>query len=110
MFWDPDCSHCKAEMPKIEEIYQKYKDKGVAFYSACVEQEFDKWIKFIKEHNHTWINVIDMYNISEFRKLYDISSTPVIFLLDKDKNIIAKKLAGNSLEQLIEYELKKGEK
>lgn len=107
MFWDPDCSHCKAEMPKLEEIYNKYKDKGVVFYSACVEQEYDKWIKFINEHHHTWINVIDMYNISEFRKLYDISSTPVIFLLDKDKNIIAKKLAGNSLEQLLEFEFKK---
>ncbi|MBI3234364.1 MAG: TlpA family protein disulfide reductase, partial [Bacteroidetes bacterium] len=107
MFWDPDCSHCKAEMPKIEELYKKYKDSGLVVYAVCVEQEYDKWINFIREKNLNWINVIDIYNISEFRKSYDISSTPVIFLLDKDKKIIAKKLNGQSLEQLLEFEFKK---
>lgn len=110
MFWDPDCSHCKAEMPKIEEIYNKYKNQGVQVFAVCVEQEYDKWVNFIREKNQTWINVIDIYNISEFRKNYDISSTPVIFLLDKNKKIIAKKLNGESLGQLLEFELKDKDK
>jgi thiol-disulfide isomerase/thioredoxin len=106
MFWDPDCSHCKAEMPLIEEIYKNYKSKGVEVYAACVEQEFDKWTNYINEKKLNWINVIDIYNLSEFRKNYDISSTPVIFLLDKDKKILAKKLNGKTLEQLLEFEFK----
>jgi thiol-disulfide isomerase/thioredoxin len=109
VFWDPDCSHCKAEMPKLKAFYEKYKSQGVEIYAACVEQDYDKWIKYIYDNQLKWVNVIDIYNISEFRKYYDISATPVIILVDKNKKIIAKKINAEALEPLIEHDKREKE-
>ncbi|MDZ4757125.1 MAG: thioredoxin-like domain-containing protein [Bacteroidota bacterium] len=106
MFWDPDCSHCKAEMPKVKALYDKMKSKGVEVFAVCVESDYNKWIEYINANDLKWINVIDIYNISEFRKYYDIKSTPVILLLDKDKKILAKKLDGTTLDDYLSHELK----
>lgn len=105
VFWDPDCSHCKAEMPKIKALYEKFKSKGLEIYGACVEIDYNKWMDYIKQNDLKWVNVIDVYNISEFRKYYDIKSTPVILLLDKEKKILAKKLDASSLDDYLSHEL-----
>ncbi|HIA35791.1 MAG TPA: DUF5106 domain-containing protein, partial [Flavobacteriales bacterium] len=102
VFWDPDCGHCKKEMPKIKEVYDKYKDKGLKVYAVCTEIEEDKWIKYLNEHPFDWINVADFELKSPFRDLYDISSTPQVFLLDRDKKIIAKKLNHEQLDRVLE--------
>jgi hypothetical protein len=42
----------------------------------------------------------DPNNETNFRKLYDIYSTPVIYLLDENKKILAKRL---NIEQIKEF-------
>lgn len=105
VFWDPDCGHCKKEMPVIKGFYDKVKTYGVEVYSACVEQDTKAWIKYINENDHKWISVTDSWNISGFRKSYNINSTPQIFLLDKDKKIIAKRLGAEQLKEILYNEL-----
>ncbi|MDX5321051.1 MAG: DUF5106 domain-containing protein, partial [Bacteroidota bacterium] len=85
VFWDPDCSHCKKEIPVIKKMYDSLHSYGVEVYAVGVEQEYDKWKSFIIDNNLNWINVIDIYNETNFRSIYDINSTPIIYLLDKDK-------------------------
>lgn len=105
VFWDPDCSHCKKEMPIIRDAYKKLASHGVKVFAVGVEQEYDKWESFIKEHELNWINVIDIENFSNFRGIYDISSTPVIYLLDKNKIILAKKMGADQLIDILMREL-----
>ncbi|MBN4051579.1 DUF5106 domain-containing protein [bacterium AH-315-M05] len=106
IFWDPDCGHCKKDMPKIKDVYEKYKEKGVKAYAVCTEVERDKWIAFVDKYQLTWINVADFDFRSPFRELYDISSTPKIFLLDKDKKIIAKQIGSEQLDEILKRRLK----
>jgi hypothetical protein len=58
-----------------------------------------------------WLNAWDPYNESDFRKKYDIYSTPVIYLLDKERKIIAKRIAvdqlGDVVDKIIERDTKK---
>ena len=130
LFWAYDCGHCKTEVPQVKAIYDKYKADGVEVYAVNInnvsshikksyEKEEDKqkdissgrqkvkdeWIKFISEKQLTWINVIDYYNQSKFRDLYDIYSTPVIYLLDQDKKILAKRIGPETLEDFLRHEL-----
>jgi len=109
VFWDPDCGHCKKEMPKIKEVYDKYRDKGLKVYAVCTELEKDKWINYMDKHQYNWIDVADFELRSPFRELYDISSTPKVFLLDKDKKIIAKKLNHEQLDKVLERMIRKKE-
>ncbi|TNE79333.1 MAG: redoxin domain-containing protein [Bacteroidetes bacterium] len=106
VFWDPDCSHCRKELPKIKKTYDELKQYGVEVYAVNVEGDIEKWKKFINDNKLDWINVIDPYHLTNFRYIYDINSTPIIYLLDENKKIVAKKMGGAQLDDILRNELK----
>ncbi|TLX71533.1 redoxin domain-containing protein [Labilibacter sediminis] len=107
VFWEPDCGHCKKEIPIIKkEIWDKYQDLGVKVFAVFTQVETEKWTSFIEEHQlEEWINVYDPYNQSNFRNLYDIYSTPAIFILDENKKIIAKRISADQVPGFIDHHL-----
>ncbi len=102
VFWDPTCGHCKTEIPRIDSAYKAiWKDKGIAVLGVKTEGTKDEWVSFVKQHKLTgWTHALDPQNKSNYRRLYDVYSTPVIYLLDEKKKIIAKRLG---VEQLIGF-------
>ena len=122
IFWDPDCGHCKKEIPKLKKLYAELKEKNIdiEFIGIGTNLENGDWKKFIKEKEMNWINISDFPDANEnprkylyekkvtdlkslnFRKTYDIFSTPQIYLLDKDKKIIGKKLDALTFGRLIQ--------
>lgn len=109
LFWEPSCGHCKKEVPKLKALYDSLKSKSFEVYAVCGENKLKEWKDFIKEYNLNWINVMDMQNESGFRTTYDIYSTPVIYLLDENKKILAKRLNVDQLRGFMERILKKEE-
>lgn len=93
-FWEPDCSHCQKTTPILnKDLYQLFKNKGVSIYAVLTQNNKEKWMKAIQEYKiQEWIHVWDPMYTSNFRKLYDVTSTPIIYILDKNKKIIAKRL------------------
>lgn len=87
VFWDPECGHCKKEIPKLKEIYDTMHVKGVQVYSVYTQGDWKGWKQYVKDHKLNWINVMDAYNKSNFRKNYNIISTPQVFILDEEKRI-----------------------
>jgi hypothetical protein len=96
------------EIPELHHIYDSLKTKGVSIevYAVGIESEPDLWKKFIREHDLDWINVTDPANQTRFRDFYDIYSTPVIYLLDDQKRIIAKRLDPQKVRDFIDRDLK----
>ncbi|MBK8584647.1 MAG: DUF5106 domain-containing protein [Bacteroidetes bacterium] len=108
VFWDPTCSHCKTEIPKLSQYYDSVKvSKNIEVFSVGIESDIELWKKFIRDNKLKWINVSDLYNNTNFRNYYDIYSTPVIYLLDEQKRIIAKRLDTDKVRDFIENEEKK---
>jgi peroxiredoxin len=103
IFWDPTCSHCKKEVPALAQYYDSVKTAGLSFevFAVGIESDMDEWKNFIKKNNLKWINVSDLYNNTKFRDFYDIYSTPVVYLLDEDKKIIAKRLDTEKVRDFI---------
>lgn len=102
-FWDSNCGHCQKEVPKLFELLPKLKPKGVAIYAANIERKDEGWIKFIKDKklfDPAWYNVRDSHNHTDFKITYDIYSTPVMYVLDENKTIIAKRI---TIEQIAEF-------
>ena len=83
----------------------------VEIFGVNTTQEFELWKKFIIDNDLNWINVHDPHGITRFKSKYDIYSTPVVYVLDKDKKIIAKRIGVEQLEeffkQMKDLELKK---
>ncbi|HEV3223673.1 MAG TPA: redoxin domain-containing protein [Puia sp.] len=117
-FWDPTCSHCKEIIPKVDSIYQaKWKYEGVQIYGVMVDGGQENWLNFIRAHNlGDWVNVyqtttqhdaVVAAGRPDYRQLYDVYQTPVLYLLDKEKRIVAKKLTYQQVDEVINLKLKK---
>ncbi len=126
LFWADDCGHCKKEIPKVKELYDELKSKGVDIEVVAVgtSLENDGWRKFIRDKKLDWINISDFPGANKtpekyifeqkvtdlqslnFRKTYDIFSTPQIYLLDQNKVILAKKLDALNLAKIMEMKEK----
>lgn len=106
-FWEPDCGHCKKVTPKLKtEIYDKFKDKGVKVFAVYTQSKKQIWEDFIAEKDlFELTNCYDPNFTSNFRVYYDVYSTPIIYLLDKEKKIIAKRLDIESLTKFLNHEL-----
>lgn len=105
LFYEPDCGHCKKATAKMVKLYDKYKAHNVEVFGVDIKTDIPEWKTFIKEYKLTWINVADPYHKSGFRNYYDIYSTPVIYLLDKQKRILAKRLSPEQVEDMLRHKL-----
>ena len=102
LIYEPNCSHCKVFVPELhKKIYSKYKDKGFEVYAIYSMDNKEEWEEFVEKHDlYDWINVWDEHHLSRFKITYDARKTPGIYLLDENKEIIAKKL---TIEQVESY-------
>lgn len=103
LFWDVDCGHCQKEVPKILEIYHDLlkEKKDVKVFSVYTQNEFDKYKKYIIDNKLDWINVYDGVHINNLKDKYDVVTTPVIYILDKNKVIKAKGIGSESIKSII---------
>lgn len=117
--WDPTCSHCKETVPKIDSLYHaKWKDMGLKLFALAKETDGNKqtWLTFIREHKlNDWVHVY--YSKEEdkarveagipgYSQLYDVQSFPTLYLLDKEKRIIGKKLTEEQVDEILRLRLK----
>lgn len=105
VFWDPTCGHCKIEVPKLDSAYKaSWKNKGVTMIGFRTEGTKEQWEQFIKENKlDGWIHAWDPDNESNYHRLYDVYSTPVVYLLDEKKKILAKRLGVEQMNEFIEH-------
>jgi thiol-disulfide isomerase/thioredoxin len=120
-FWDATCGHCKEVAPKLDSIYTaKWNKLGVKLLGVMTDGGLDNWKKYITEHQFTtWMHgyqpdaqrkADNDAGRANFRQLFDIQNTPKLFLLDKEKRIIAKQLTYDQLDHVIDDNIKKNSK
>lgn len=105
VFWAADCSHCTTEVPKLHSDLQKLKGKvDYGVYAVQTKEDlFETWRKFIIEKKlGDFTHVFDPIHLNNLKDQFDITATPVIYLLDKEKRIIGKKLAHDQVVEIIE--------
>ncbi len=122
VFWDPTCGHCKETLPKIDSVYlSRWKQDGVGIFAVAKETNGSRsdWLRFIADKkighwtHHVYYskeaeqNRVEK-NIPGYSQLYDVQSFPTLYLLDKDKRIIAKKLSYEQMDEIIQLK-KKGQ-
>ncbi len=104
VFWDVDCSHCKIEIPKLLNLYHEFQreNKDVKVYSVYVYNQIPKFQQYIAEKKLDWINVYDGVYFNNVIDKYQIITTPVIYILDKNKVIRGKKVPVEKIREFIE--------
>ena len=104
VFWAVDCGHCQTEIPKLKEELDKLKGK-IDFKVFAVQTKddlYDNWRKFIVEKKLTdFLHYYDPIHLNNLKENFDIYSTPVIYILDKDKRIKAKRLGAEQVAEML---------
>jgi thiol-disulfide isomerase/thioredoxin len=103
-FWRYDCSHCKKATPHMKAFYDEFKDKGVELFAVCVKYTDDVsgcWDYIDENEIGDWLHTVDPYNLSKFATVYNIKSTPQIYILDRNKEILSKGIGAEQLEEVM---------
>ncbi len=102
-FWDPECSHCKKETPLLVSFYNEYKEKySLEVFGVCMDTSWKDMTSYIRKNQMNWINVNGFYSMTgDFREQYDVHSSPVMYLLDEKKTIIAKRILTEQMQAII---------
>lgn len=107
-FYDPTCVHCRESMPKLAEFAQDSTSKGVQFCAISVDNSPDAWQKFIREFGiQRWVNGYDFTFRTDYRQQYDVIKTPTVYVLDKDRTIIARALPAEQVADFIQFQRRK---
>lgn len=101
-FWEPNCGFCKEYTPKLRDYYLKARNEGVEVFAVCTISDKAAWTKYIDENNLIWINGWDPDRSSHFDYYYNVQTTPMVYILDRNKKIIAKKISVDDVPSFIE--------
>lgn len=108
LFWEPNCGHCKKEVPAVySEVFEPFMKHDVQVFAVCIGDNKEEWTQFVDEHELVgWIHAWDPSNKSGFRYKYNVKSSPMLYLLDQDKKIIAKRIDYSSLSKYLDSLIK----
>ncbi len=115
VFWSIFCEPCREEMPAIQKLYEKYKDKGLDVISVALDGEPLKTsiAGFVKQEGYTFRVLIDELDSQEMFKVadpYGVGGTPTTYLLDKGGKVVVAKaglLKEEELDKAVRALLKK---
>jgi len=111
--YDPECSHCKQEAPKLVALNDYFKSKNIGVVASSIVRDKAAWKKFIVDFKiGSWVNGIDIHlnpqtgkeeYYTDFRNTFDVYSTPVVYVLDQQKKIVGKRIPVENLKEFIQY-------
>ncbi len=105
-FWATWCGPCIAEMPKMKELYAKYKEQGVEFIGVSLDQPEEKGglsalKEYCKNNDIGWPQYYQgNFWQSEFSTSWGINAIPALFIIDADGKLHSTEARGK-LEVLI---------
>ncbi|MBP1645378.1 MAG: hypothetical protein H6Q16_953 [Bacteroidetes bacterium] len=102
IFWAYDCGHCQTEIPKVFTFYKNFKDVyNVEVMAVNSGTDVQLWKNKVKSLNLEWLNVNGLVANYDWHDYFDVESTPLILILDKDNRIIGKKVPASNIENYI---------
>ena len=104
-FWASWCRPCRAEIPHIAKIHEKFGGKDFVVISLNVWDKPAAQAKAIKDLDMTWTQLTDA--TQNATDTYGVDGIPQILLIGKDGKILARDLRGERIEQAVRKALGK---
>lgn len=93
-FWASWCGPCRAEIPHLKKVYEKYSRNDVEFLSVSIDKGESEWKKALSQENMPWTQVLAPKSGSEVSILYQFSGIPFLVIIDKEGKISSKFVRG----------------
>jgi thiol-disulfide isomerase/thioredoxin len=102
VFFEPDCPHCQQELGKLRMFADKKDKYNFEIIAIANEIDVDKVKKYVYVHGFPFKILLGRNAVVDNRvDIWDIDAVPTIFLLDKQKRIIAKHITTEDIEKII---------
>jgi thiol-disulfide isomerase/thioredoxin len=93
--WDDDS---RGVTRALKRVYDQYHSRGFEIYSVALDNNKNQWRNAIYFEEFPWINVCELtYPYSYASTVYNVTSLPANYLIDREGNIVARNLAGKAL-------------
>lgn len=87
-FWTTWCYDCRIEMPVMEKLHQKFKNKNFAMVTINLQESVSQVKQFFKDYKLTFTALLD--SDGEVGAHFRINAIPTTFILDREGIIIGK--------------------
>lgn len=91
VFWATYCEHCREMIPELHAWYKTERPPDVEVFAVSIDTVKSDWVNYIRSVHPPWINGHEpMGWESQSAEDYNIYATPTMFLLDRNRTIIAR--------------------
>ena len=85
-FWATWCGPCRSEMPSMEALYSRYKDRGFEILAVNSGEKEPEVLAFMRSNSLTFPTTLD--EDGRVSRTYGIQAIPTTFILDREGKII----------------------
>lgn len=97
-FWASGHSNSVKAMLQLKSTYNTYHDRGFEVYAISLDNNKVDWMSAVDFNEFDWINVSELsFPNSTAALLYNVTSLPSTFLINRNGDIVAKNLIGRDL-------------
>lgn len=100
-FWASWCPPCEAEMPDIEKLYQETKGSDLVIIAVNLGEEPKTVKSFIDSNKYNFKVLLDEDQSVAIK--YNITAIPTSYFVDKEGNIVSKKIGAMTYEEMKGY-------
>lgn len=104
VFYNPGCDVCRGVMQHIDNsrILQEATSNGLRVVCISLSNDMEEWRAYLDEIPTGAMVGMDKNETIVRQSLYDIKAFPTLYLLDRDKRVIAKDPMIQQVEQIIQ--------
>ena len=92
-FYNPDCETCAAIKQAMRSsllLHELTDSKRMKVLTIYPDEDVELWRAHLNEMEDSWINGYDKGQVLTMEQLYDLTSIPSFYLLDKNKKVLLK--------------------
>jgi len=101
IFWASWCPHCRQTLPELKKMYDGQQEKKFEVVAVSIDTNKTSYDQVVQEGKFNWINQCDLKGWNGIAGDYFVYETPTLFLLDREKKIIAKPLSLDELNSML---------
>lgn len=103
--WLSWCAMCEKQMPLVESAFSKMRKQGMGLFNVSLDEKREDWIAALERFgkvDHPCVSEGVPIKNSSVTTLLAVATTPKVYIINKDSEIVAKDLYGKDLEAKLE--------